>query len=797
MASSGRSLGPFGRLALYVLGHKRGVALAVLLITVVSAVIGLPPKVDTDLLSLLPKDDPVVASLVKLHEEEGGANLVTIALNGEEEQLYTSVAQLEAAFSALPEVRYVLGELDPDLARRIGLLQVDLEPAEIRELSRRLQGALAMGPALNPIMLGPLMAMGPVTDKLALASEPPSLFGVRGNTARVLIRPTGSSHDQEFAFALMADVERILDETLPGTGVEVTWIGGAYRHNVEDVAGVKRDVAVTSGASAAMVLLVILIVFRSFKALPIVFIPLIVANVVNFAIIRVAIGHLNTYTSFGSAVLIGLGIDFAVHLVARYREERARGLDVDDAITMAWDRTGPACATAALTSAAGFVALGVAEFRGFSQLGLVLGTGLIISLLAMLVCLPLLLSWLDKEAPPMLGQSPKRARKSASTYSFAPIGLMAFVLVTALVGTLRLPETAFEYDISATRGDGLAYAELTAEEQALAADSYAPVIVSYDDRTALRRAETRVRGLIADGSMPHVSRAISIEDVLPTDRSAQRAALAQLASQLESPNLRYLPPPLVQRLLPLRGYDGEALRREDIPEGLLSLFGSAEAGTHRMLLFPTGNMWDMREADALSDEIAMATPNREATGEQLVFASLYRLVKRDMPLIGLLAFLLVCALTAIDLRKVPRILGAIGALIAGMIWAGAATQAVGIRLSMLNVVGIPILLGIGVDVIIHLIHRLAEEGPGGVRRALRTTGVAALVSALTTMLSFSSLWLASNRGVRSLGSLVFIGLGVIVMATAVVLPLAWAAGWRIKKQSPAQDRTLPPGAPRG
>ncbi|MFT6232074.1 MAG: putative exporter, partial [Myxococcota bacterium] len=532
-----------------------------MLITVVSAVIGLPPKVDTDLLSLLPKDDPVVASLVKLHEEEGGANLVTIALNGEEEQLYTSVAQLEAAFSALPEVRYVLGELDPDLARRIGLLQVDLEPAEIRELSRRLQGALAMGPALNPIMLGPLMAMGPVTDKLALASEPPSLFGVRGNTARVLIRPTGSSHDQEFAFALMADVERILDETLPGTGVEVTWIGGAYRHNVEDVAGVKRDVAVTSGASAAMVLLVILIVFRSFKALPIVFIPLIVANVVNFAIIRVAIGHLNTYTSFGSAVLIGLGIDFAVHLVARYREERARGLDVDDAITMAWDRTGPACATAALTSAAGFVALGVAEFRGFSQLGLVLGTGLIISLLAMLVCLPLLLSWLDKEAPPMLGQSPKRARKSASTYSFAPIGLMAFVLVTALVGTLRLPETAFEYDISATRGDGLAYAELTAEEQALAADSYAPVIVSYDDRTALRRAETRVRGLIADGSMPHVSRAISIEDVLPTDRSAQRAALAQLASQLESPNLRYLPPPLVQRLLPLRGYDGEALRR--------------------------------------------------------------------------------------------------------------------------------------------------------------------------------------------------------------------------------------------
>ena len=783
-------LGPFGRLAMFVLGHRLPTTLVVLLITAVCAVIGLPPRVDTDLLSLLPQDDPVVASLVTLHEEEGGANLVTIALEGDEEALPQVVSRLDEQFSAMPEIRYALSTLDPDLAQQIGLLQ--LEPEEIHELASRVRGALAMGPALNPVLSQQLMQMGPLTERIANAAEPPSFFGVHGDRARLLLRPTGSSHDQVFASALMADVERILDETLVDTGVDVTWIGGAYRHNVEDVAGVRRDVAVTSGASALMVLLVILISFRSIKALPIVFIPLIVANIVNFAVVGVWIGYLNTYTSFGSAVLIGLGIDFAVHLVARYREERGRGYELEMAIARAWDRTGPACATAALTSAAGFVALGVAEFRGFSQLGLVLGSGLLVSLAAMLVCLPLLLAWLDRDAPPLLGQVVGQTERSSSSYRLAPIGLMAFVLCTAFVGATRLPEMAFEYDVSATRGDGLAYAELSEEEQALASDSYAPVIVSYDDAAALTRAQERVEGMLVDGMMPHVSRVVSIESVLPSDQADRVAELVELAAMVSNPDMRYLPLPIAEKLIPLRGYTGELLTRDDIPPALLGLFGSAETGTHRLLMFPTGNMWDMREADALSREVSAAAPNREATGEQLVFASLYRLVKRDMPLVGLLALVLVISLTAIDLRKVPRILGAVGALLAGMVWAGAAAQAVGIKLSMLNVVGIPILLGIGVDVIIHLIHRLAEEGPGGVRRALRTTGVAALVSALTTMLSFSSLWLASNRGVRSLGSLVFIGLAVIVLATAVVLPLAWAAGWRIRKQAPSQETPIAP-----
>ena len=81
-------------------------------------------------------------------------------------------------------------------------------------------------------------------------------------------------------------------------------------------------------------------------------------------------------------------------------------------------------------------------------------------------------------------------------------------------------------------------------------------------------------------------------------------------------------------------------------------------------------------------------------------------------------------------------------------------------------------------------HRLADEGPGGVRRALLTTGVAASVSTLTTVASFASLTLAGSRGVRGMGVLVVVGLVVVFVATAVLLPTAWAAGWKVSGRAP-------------
>jgi len=95
-------------------------------------------------------------------------------------------------------------------------------------------------------------------------------------------------------------------------------------------------------------------------------------------------------------------------------------------------------------------------------------------------------------------------------------------------------------------------------------------------------------------------------------------------------------------------------------------------------------------------------------------------------------------------------------------------------------------MGIGIDVIIHLLHRISEEGPGKIRFALRTTGFASLLSSITTILSFSSLLFATNRGLHSLGKMIVVGLFLVTMIAFIAVPLGWMSTWFQRKQAPTQ-----------
>lgn len=764
-----------------MLRYPRRTVLIAVLLGVVAAVLGIPPKVDSNMIALLPKSDPYAVALRELHESEGGANFISFTFAGEDpEALSAAMDALATDFEQLDSVRFAVSRLDPDLAFRVGLLQ--LETQDVLELNHRLRGALALGSALNPIVTQRLMDMGPTTQRIAGARET-SLLQAGDGQARVLVRPTGSNLDAAFCERVIADLEGVLARhDLPAKGISLVYRGGAYHNVAEDIRGIRADLVRTSLVSAALVVLILIVSFRSWKITVLMLPPLLLANLVNLALVTLTMGALNTYTSLANAILIGLGIDFAVHLVGRYREKRGMGLGIEDAIARAWDVTGPPCTTAALTSAAGFLALAVGRFRGFSQLGILLAAGLMVCLLAMLVLLPVLLRLFDPEPPPRLARHVEGG-DSRSSYRLAPIGLMAAVLTTGVAGAAWLPELGFEYDISQLRRVGKAYDELSELEQRLQREAYSPVVVTLGSRADVASEHRRIEKLVEEGRLPHVRQVLSIESLLPSDQAARITALAETARLVSSPNLRYLPPPLVKQLLPLRDYDARPVREDELPEGVLTLLGAAE-GRHRVLLALQGNMWDMRESAALIDEL-QGVVERPA-GEFLAQGAMYRTVMRDIPIVAFLALFLVAVLTAIDTRNLTHALGALGALLAGMVWAGVGLYFAGVKLTLVNVVGVPILLGIGVDVVIHLLHRLREEGPGGVRRAYATAGVAATISTVTTIASFSSLLLAGNRGVRGLGLLVVVGLSAVSLVGAMLLPLAWATGWRLTGRAPAQ-----------
>jgi predicted RND superfamily exporter protein len=88
----------------------------------------------------------------------------------------------------------------------------------------------------------------------------------------------------------------------------------------------------------------------------------------------------------------------------------------------------------------------------------------------------------------------------------------------------------------------------------------------------------------------------------------------------------------------------------------------------------------------------------------------------------------------------------------------------------------PLLIGIGVDNGIHIIHRTIEEKAlrleGAVERGVGMTAISVIVTSLTTMLVFASLMLARTPGLRMLGASALLGIGFALLFSLLFLPAA-------------------------
>ena len=100
----------------------------------------------------------------------------------------------------------------------------------------------------------------------------------------------------------------------------------------------------------------------------------------------------------------------------------------------------------------------------------------------------------------------------------------------------------------------------------------------------------------------------------------------------------------------------------------------------------------------------------------------------------------------------------------------ASAVALGIPFNFADVIVLPLLLGIGVDSSIHLVHR-ARQAEGARGNLLATsTARAVAYSALTTLASFGTLGFASHQGLATLGQLLTLGVAHTLICTLIVLP---------------------------
>ncbi len=183
---------------------------------------------------------------------------------------------------------------------------------------------------------------------------------------------------------------------------------------------------------------------------------LIIGLAYTLAFATLTVGHLNILTVTFVPMLVGLAIDFGVHLITRYEEELRHGKSRNAALTKAMVFTGQGIFTGAFTTAGAFLAMYLTRFQGIREMGLICGGGLAICFIPMMTFLPaLLLRGRQNAIDHKYGEPAQRARLENIWLNRPRLVVACTILLCALAAT-QLGKVKFDYNVLKLQSTSLA-----------------------------------------------------------------------------------------------------------------------------------------------------------------------------------------------------------------------------------------------------------------------------------------------------------------------------------------------------
>ena len=256
---------------------------------------------------------------------------------------------------------------------------------------------------------------------------------------------------------------------------------------------------------------------------------LVVGLVYTLAFTTLAVGHLNVLTLPFVPMLIGLEIDYDVHLITRYEEELRHGKTEEAALTKAMVFTGQGIFTGALTTAGAFLAMRFTHFKGIQEMGVICGGGLLICFIPMMTLLPaLLLRGRQNIMDHRSSEDTTRARIE-NLWLQRPILVVGITAVLCVLALIQTRKVYFDYNLEKLQSVGLP--SVVFEHKLLAADqSLLEGAVVADSLTRAIDLERKIKKLptVADVEPP----ASFFENFLNSSNAEKLKLIGQIKQEL-------------------------------------------------------------------------------------------------------------------------------------------------------------------------------------------------------------------------------------------------------------------------
>ncbi len=207
---------------------------------------------------------------------------------------------------------------------------------------------------------------------------------------------------------------------------------------------------------------------------------------------------------------------------------------------------------------------------------------------------------------------------------------------------------------------------------------------------------------------------------------------------------------------------------DQLPNWILDRYANKARDQFLITVYPSGSIYDGEFMNRFAADVERVS--EKATGMASLMVAILEIFGRDGRYAIMLTMVIVLVLLLIDFRKFTVALLAFIPLVMGFFWMLGLMYLAKIPLNMMTVMGLPLIIGIGIDDGVHIIHRWVAEGPGRLRTIFASTGKAIFLTSLTTMFAFGSMVFSVFPAYGQFGGALFMGVAACFLTTVVILP---------------------------
>lgn len=814
------------KISLLVFRFHKGILIALGLLTLFTTILIFRIDIKTDILDALPTKNPTIDIFVEFLNDFGSIDNLVVVLKSKDKKVDNYIELAESIGKKLkdsPLIEYVdynILNINKEIfAKNFPLF---LDKYALNSLGKRLtkegiekqisQNKIQLlSPISTPLdseltLRDPLNLRSIVLSSVALGGSNKintrQGYYISGDNSMLLIfvKPFGSSRDIGFIKKLKMDIDRIFGGIVKEYGKNddlQMGLAGPCAFAIEAHETVQKDVLINAVTSAMLVFLLFQFVYKKkFLVLAIAGVTLLMALSWTLGIAYLIFGGLNIASSVVTAMLMGLGIDYIVHIFSRYESEFLKTGDMQHSLTIAITRTGPGVVTGALTTSAAFFSIVVTSFKGLYQLGIVAGIGVLASLFSTLLVMTSLIIVIENYKKGLLfkgGEQKFSMEGIGGIIKDFPRSIIFTGVLLMLVSLIGLSGIRFDNNPESL-GPKKSQVMLMDNEIAehfgkqknplmitVMAENKEGLMKRYDDlETIIDRWEEK--GIIAGHSglrlyLPPLNKqAEAISTLKEIRRSLNLNDMEKMflkglkendfvVSEQYAPYIKGIQTALeTEKPLGL-----EIL--ESINDKKIRYFYNSKRLKIAAYLYPRDLNWDDETVSLLQKEVERLGNGIKLTGTQIMFTNLKSSIIRESIYASGIAFIIIFIILYIQFRALKWVFLVLVPLLFGFILTIGFMGLTGIKFNYINIGAISLLFGIGIDYGVYILQEHLEKREKSTEASIKHVGKAVIMCAMTTIAGFGSLMTMEFKGIATLGAIITIGVVACLISALFLLPV--------------------------